>query len=188
MLTKKSSMLLYVLIMGLLAMPGFAGEPSAGEQLAAACTGCHGAQGNSPSSQFPNLAGQQKAYIIAQLKAFKEGSRKSAIMNSMAASLSSSDMELLATYFSKQTTKSAGGDTSLSKQGSILVSQCMGCHGEALLGRQQIPRLAGQHPEYIVRQLTALKKGERKGGPMSAVASQLSETEMRAIAAYLGSL
>lgn len=188
MLNQKSSWLLYASIIGLLAMPCSAAETSAGEKLATHCAGCHGAQGNSGSADFPNLAGQQTAYLIAQLKAFKEGRRKNSIMNAQAAGLSQADMEQLAAFFNSQKTQTAGGDPALSKQGSTLVSQCMGCHGEALKGNHHIPRLAGQQPDYLVRQLSAFKKGDRKGGPMAAVAAQFSEAEIQAIAAYLGSL
>ncbi|MDP2179675.1 c-type cytochrome [Methylicorpusculum sp.] len=188
MLNHKSSWLLCASIIGLLALPCSAAETSSGEKLATTCTGCHGAQGNSGSPDFPNLAGQQAAYLVAQLKAFKEGRRKNSIMNAQAANLSQSDMEQLAAYFNSQQTQSAGGDAALSKQGSTLVSQCMGCHGEALKGNLHIPRLAGQQPDYLIRQLTAFKKGDRKGGPMPTVAAQFSEAEIQAIAAYLGSL
>ncbi|MCD2448960.1 cytochrome c4 [Methylicorpusculum oleiharenae] len=188
MLNQKSLWLLYTSIIGLLAMPCSAAETSAGEKLATNCSGCHGAQGTSGSADFPNLAGQQTAYLIAQLKAFKEGRRKNSIMNAQAASLSQSEMEQLAAFFNSQQPQSAGGEPALLKQGSALVSQCMGCHGAALKGNHHIPRLAGQQPDYLIKQLTAFKKGDRKGGPMSAVAAQFSEAEIQAIAAYLGSL
>lgn len=188
MLNQKSSWRLCALIIGLFVMPCSAAETSVGEKLAAQCAACHGTQGNSGTADFPHLAGQQTAYLIAQLKAFKEGSRKNSIMNAQAANLSQADMKQLAAFFNSQQTQSAGGDHALSKQGSTLVSQCMGCHGEDFKGNRHIPRLAGQQPDYLIRQLTAFKKGDRKGGPMTAIAAQFSEAELQAIAAYLGLL
>lgn len=78
---------------------GDAALASAGEAKSAMCLGCHGAkaQGN---GQFPRLAGQQSEYLLAQLKAFKEGSRKNGMMQVIVANLSEEDMQQLAAYFS----------------------------------------------------------------------------------------
>jgi len=78
----------------------FAGDIAAGKQKAATCAGCHGANGISTNPQWPNLAGQNAPYIVLQLKAFKSGTRKSAIMQPMAQSLSEADMDNVAAYFS----------------------------------------------------------------------------------------
>ncbi|HEY8098074.1 MAG TPA: c-type cytochrome, partial [Methylobacter sp.] len=69
-----------------------------GEAKAGMCLGCHGstAQGN---GQFPRLAGQHPEYIAQQLKAFKEGSRKSGPMQAVIANLPEADFKALAAYF-----------------------------------------------------------------------------------------
>ena len=69
-----------------------------GETKAGMCLGCHGAtaQGN---GQFPRLAGQHTEYLEQQLKAFKEGSRKSGPMQAIAANLNEADFKALAAYF-----------------------------------------------------------------------------------------
>ncbi len=77
-----------------------AGDIAQGKTKAAACAGCHGNNGIGLSEEFPNLAGQKQAYIIKQLSAFKNGSRKDPTMNTMAATLSTQDMADLAAYFS----------------------------------------------------------------------------------------
>jgi len=76
------------------------GDAGAGKAKAAACAGCHGAKGVSAVPTYPNLAGQKDAYIVKQLKAFKDKSRKDPTMNAMAAPLSDTDMANLAAYFS----------------------------------------------------------------------------------------
>lgn len=76
------------------------------------CFSCHGANGVSLNPDFPSLAGQSKAYIIKQLKAFKSGDRKSPIMKPMASGLSDADMESIATFFSSKT---AGGSEQIAK-------------------------------------------------------------------------
>jgi cytochrome c553 len=78
----------------------FAGDAAAGKAKAATCAACHGANGISMAPNYPNLAGQKEAYLLKQMKAFKDGSRKDPTMNAMAAPLSDADMENLAAYFS----------------------------------------------------------------------------------------
>ena len=77
-----------------------AGDAAAGKAKAASCAGCHGANGVSAVPTYPNLAGQKEAYLVKQLKAFKDGSRKDPTMNAMAKPLSDADMANLAAYFS----------------------------------------------------------------------------------------
>jgi len=79
---------------------------SKGKTAAATCAGCHGMDGIGLSSEFPNLAGQKKSYLIKQLKAFKSGDRKNPTMKAMTASLSHSDITHLAAYFSSLSSKS----------------------------------------------------------------------------------
>jgi cytochrome c553 len=167
---------------------GWAVDVAAGEQKSANCMGCHGPKGKSNSAQWPNLAAQQSAYIINQLNAFKSGSRNNAMMQSMAANLSDDDMKNLAAYYSSQPPVSAGGDHELAKTGQSKAAMCLGCHGSKAEGNGQFPRLAGQHPEYLVKQLTGFKEGVRTNGHMQAIAGSLSEDDMKALAAYFGSL
>ena len=68
-------------------------------KVATVCSACHGAEGVSVSEAIPNLAAQRAGYIETQLKALKDGSRKSPIMNAMAAQLTPEDMANVAAYF-----------------------------------------------------------------------------------------
>lgn len=77
-----------------------AGDAAAGKAKAATCAGCHGANGKAANPSWPNLAGQNAAYIVSQLKAFKAGTRKNPMMSPMAKPLSDADMANLAAYFS----------------------------------------------------------------------------------------
>ena len=83
----------------LLAGTSYAADIGAGKEKAATCVACHGADGISSNPMWPNLAGQHAQYMVLQLKAFKDGSRKNSMMNAMAQSLSDEDMENLAAYF-----------------------------------------------------------------------------------------
>lgn len=77
-----------------------AGDAAAGKSKSAACAACHGATGVSAAPNFPNLKGQKDAYIVKQLKAFRDGSRKDPTMNPMAKPLSDADIDNLAAYYS----------------------------------------------------------------------------------------
>ena len=76
-----------------------AGDAAAGKAKAATCNACHGANGISAVPTYPNLAGQKEAYLVKQMKAFKDKSRKDPTMNAMAAPLSDTDMANIAAHF-----------------------------------------------------------------------------------------
>jgi len=76
-----------------------AGDAAAGKAKAVTCAGCHGAEGISAIPTNPNLAGQKDAYLVKQMKAFKDGSRKDPTMNAMAAPLTEADMANIAAYY-----------------------------------------------------------------------------------------
>jgi cytochrome c553 len=78
----------------------FAGDAAAGKSKAAACGACHGMNGVSTNDIWPNLAGQKAGYLMAQLKAFRDGQRKNPMMSPMAAPLSDADIDNLAAYYS----------------------------------------------------------------------------------------
>ncbi len=78
----------------------FAGDAAAGKTKAAACGACHGMNGISSNEIWPNLAGQKAGYLVAQMKAFRDGQRKNPMMSPMAAPLSDTDIDNLAAYYS----------------------------------------------------------------------------------------
>ncbi|MEZ5591577.1 MAG: cytochrome c [Gammaproteobacteria bacterium] len=84
----------------LLTATAHAGDAEAGKAKSATCSACHGASGVSPNPIWPNLAGQKDQYLIAQMKAFRDGARKNPMMSPMAAPLSDADIENLAAYYS----------------------------------------------------------------------------------------
>lgn len=94
-----------VLTLGLMicALPVMAGgNAEAGKAKSAACAGCHGADGNSPTAMFPKLAGQHADYLFHSMKDYKTGKRKNPIMEGQVASLSKQDMLDLAAYYARQ--------------------------------------------------------------------------------------
>ena len=77
-----------------------AGDVKAGRAKALMCQACHGIDGLSKVPDAPNIAAQTEPYIVAQLQAFKSGMRKNEAMSMVAPSLSDTDIEDLAAYFS----------------------------------------------------------------------------------------
>ena len=172
---------------------------AAGQAKSATCAACHGADGNSVSPQFPKLAGQNADYIVRELQRFKSGERKNAIMQPLAAPLSTQDMEDLGAWFSSQTVKPGEADPSLVKAGGAVyrggdiasgVPACLACHGPdgAGNGPMLIPALAGQHAAYVVNQLQAFADGSRKSPMMDTIAARLTPAQMQAVASYIQGL
>lgn len=89
-----------ILCLSLFAVISHAGDAEAGKAKSVTCAACHGGKGISPTSVWPNLAGQKEQYLLAQLKAFKEGARVNTQMAPMIANLSEEDMANLAAYYS----------------------------------------------------------------------------------------
>jgi cytochrome c553 len=179
------------------------GDPAKAQFIAdQTCAACHGADGNSPLPMNPSLAGQHREYLFKQLKEFKSGNRNNAVMMGMVAGLSAEDMRNLSAYYAAQKlSEAAAKDKDLVAQGRKLfrggnlatgVAACAGCHSPNGAGiPTQYPRLAGQHPEYVVAQLKAFRVGERANDTnnmMRAVAGRLTDKEIAAVAEYLSGL
>lgn len=166
------------------------------------CAACHGGDGNSPLAMNPSLAGQHAAYLLKQLQEFKSGLRGNPVMMGMTANLSDEDMRNIAAYYASQTARPlAAKDKDLAAQGAKLyrggslekgVAACAGCHSPNGAGiPAQYPRLAGQHPDYVLAQLKAFRAEERANDPnkmMRAVSSKLSDKDMAALAEYISGL
>jgi len=171
------------------------------------CVGCHAADGNSPSSANPILAGQVSEYLYKQLSNFKAGDskpavRNNAIMSGMVAALSDEDMRGLAVYFAQQKIKpSVAKEEKLLAEGKVLwrmgdfekgIPACAGCHGPAGVGVPvQYPRLAGQYAEYTASQLKTFRSHERANDAekvMRMIAGKLSDHQIAAVAEYAAGL
>lgn len=161
---------------------------AAGKERAGMCFNCHGKEGNSKNSNFPILAGQKPAYLVNQLRAFRDGARKNGMMQNMAANLTDQEINNLAAYFASEKNVSAGGDSKLATKGESKAPMCFGCHGNKASGMGVTPKLAGQQPAYLQRQLQAFKAGTRKNGPMRGISNMLTDEEVKAVTEYMGSL
>ena len=169
---------------------------------AGVCSSCHGPEGHSISPVFPNLAGQQSAYIVLQLDAFRGHLRADpnaqAYMWGMASQLSDTTIKGLADYYAAQK-PAAGkpGAPALMAEGRKIFEQgipskkvqaCAACHGANGEGAAVFPRLAGQHVEYLIAQLEGFKSGTRGNAPiMINEVRDMTPAELRAVATYAAS-
>ena len=173
------------------------GDPSRG---ILACVACHGAAGNSTITQNPKLAGQHDAYIQKQLHNFKGLDRNNAIMTGIAKALGEDDVRNIAAFLEQQ--KPAPGSArnkntvDLGKKiyragiAEKHVPACAGCHGPNGAGiPAQYARIAGQHQDYTIAQLTNFRTGARANSTqMTAVGKRMSDEEMQAVADYIAGL
>ncbi|MCW8918713.1 MAG: cytochrome c4 [Gammaproteobacteria bacterium] len=180
-----------------------AGDVSAGQAKAAACIACHGADGNTTlMALYPKLGGQHASYLAKQLREFKSGARQDPTMNGMAAGLSEEDMADIAAFFSGLAAAVGSADAQKAAAGKKIyeggdkargISACMACHGPSGAGNPgaAFPTLGGQNGDYVVKALNDFRSGARANdlnGMMRDVAAKMSDSDIAAVAAYIGGL
>lgn len=168
-----------------------------------ACVSCHGAAGNSTITANPKLAGQHENYLYKQLVDFTTPQRNQPVMSTYAKMLSDADKKNVAAYLGAQLAKPGAAknkDTiELGKKiyrggiASKQVAACASCHGAAGNGIPvQYPRIAGQHQDYTIAQLSqfrSTKADARKNSvDMHTIAARMSDDEIAAVADYIAGL
>ena len=132
--------------------PALQGNPQRGKSLSYTCLGCHGVDGYKnayPNYSVPELEGQHPEYLSAALKEYRDGDRAHLTMHSQASTLSDQDIADVVSYFSG---KSLTADAKSQGEVPEPAKLCTSCHGTNGVGiTPQYPTLAGQHPDYIVR-------------------------------------
>jgi len=179
------------------------------------CEGCHGAEGRSTDAAVPIIAAQQQPYVELQLKAFRNQGREEPKGHEFMRDVSSkwllSDQVVagIAEYFSSQAPppgkpgdpavtakgkrlyeKGSSNDYRLNDKGSSYyprILPCSDCHGDNAQGIEIFPRLAGQHAEYLVKQMQRMHETERASRKMHSVIGELGDSEIVAVATYLQS-
>jgi cytochrome c553 len=177
-----------------LAPPAVAQDDAATRQLAQACFACHGENGNSANPRYPVLAGQSWRYLYIELKDFKEGRRSDPEMSPMAAPLTRDQQMALANFFAAQKPKPLDyqPDPARVEKGRKIAEAtlCSMCHLGEFRGQNEIPRVAGQWPQYVSKQLHAFKARTRTNdaGNMTSVAGTLTDEDIENLANYIGTL
>jgi cytochrome c553 len=160
-----------------------AGDQATGKKAAADCAGCHGEQGVSTNPANPSLAGQDADYLVAALKAYKDGSRTEGTMKNAVAKLDETAMKNLAAFYAAQQPQPAKVAWPLST--AEWVQRCDRCHG--VNGNSTDPRtpaIAAQRADYLDKVLHAYQKGTRKDSVMAAMSSTLTDADIMGLAGY----
>ena len=176
-------------------------QKAAEERAVNLCSTCHGPRGISRSPEFPILAGQNRAYLEAQIDAFKKKTRSEKdahdFMWGIAGSLPEPIVAGIANYYASQ--PAALGrleDPSLVAKGKELfdrgvldrgIPACASCHGANAEGVAEFPRLAGQHAKYVVKQLNYIQSLVRAAPVMHGIVKDLTPAEIQAVALYVQS-
>ncbi|MFV9682188.1 c-type cytochrome [Pseudomonas sp. NY15367] len=192
-----------LLTLGLTGVAQAAGDAEAGQGKVAVCGACHGADGNSPAPNFPKLAGQGERYLLKQLHDIKSGARPVVEMTGMLDNLSDQDMADIAAYFASQKMSVGAADPKLVQRGEALfrggkleegMPACTGCHSPdgAGLAAAGFPKLGGQHAQYVAKQLTDFREGNRTNDGdamiMRAIAAKLSNKDIEAVSSFIQGL
>lgn len=192
-----------LLTLGLTGVAQAAGDAEAGQGKVAVCGACHGVDGNSPAPNFPKLAGQGERYLLKQLHDIKSGNRQVVEMTGMLDNLSDQDMADIAAYFASQKMSVGAADPKLVERGEALfrggkleegMPACTGCHSPdgAGLAAAGFPKLGGQHAQYVAKQLTDFREGNRTNDGdamiMRSIAAKLSNKDIEAVSSFIQGL
>ena len=176
--------------------PSARADAEAGKQIAqSVCAACHGADGNpAPGTPFPVLAQQTYRYLSLELRDFKEGRRDDAVMSPIAKQLSPEDIKNVSQYFAEQKYRNITfkADAARVERGARKSAEtlCTMCHLGGFSGQNEIPRVAGQLPDYVIKQLRDFKARTRTNdaGNMTSVAQTLSDEDIIDLAHYIANL
>jgi cytochrome c553 len=174
--------------------PARAADLEAGKRKAEPCATCHGADGNATIPGTPSLAGQPVYFTHWQLIKYRDGRRKDPQMSPVAQNLSDTDLADLAAYYAVQRPlpRPAITDPAKVAEGKRLANlhHCASCHRPDLSGQQQVPRLAGQDYDYLLRLLRGFKAKTASDldGTMTMAVQPLREEEILALVHYMASL
>jgi cytochrome c553 len=163
------------------------------ETLLAACFACHGAGGVSQTPLTPSIAAQPAFYVMAQLFLFRDGRRDSKEMTEAAAKLTDDDLRALGDALAAlppPPSPTEKPDPGKVLRGRVLAQKerCGTCHEPDFAGRENMPRLANQREDYLLKALRDYKKGTRVGygnAAMPELVSQLSDAELQDVAHFL---
>ncbi|MBT8083420.1 MAG: cytochrome c4 [Gammaproteobacteria bacterium] len=181
-----------------------AGSAQAGKAKSITCVACHGPEGISVVSTWPSLAGQGAPYLLAQLKAFKDGSRMDPVMSAQAMMIADEDMADIAVYFESLSgaVQTVADPDSVDRAEALYrggnaengTAACIACHGPSGRGNPAAgyPALQGQHAVYTAKQLNDYASGTRatdgKTRVMRDIAAKLSPEDIEALSSYVQGL
>ena len=182
--------LLVAMALFLSAAPALAAETIA--ERAAPCLACHGANGQSENAEIPSLGGQTAPYALIQLYLFRERQRVVEIMNDMTKAFTDDDLRAFSDFIATlppPKPPADAGDPARMQAAAALITQnrCNSCHNLDLSGRENIPRIADQREDYLVKTLREYKNNTRHGydGTMAEVLAPVTDAQIVDLAYYI---
>jgi cytochrome c553 len=163
----------------------------AGKKASFFCANCHGEEGVSKAPEVPNLAGQNAAYLLEQIRKFGSGERKDPFMQGLIKVLKDEERLQIAAYYASVPVQPSRADATKVAQGKELFTKlCARCHGDQAHGNELYPRLAGQKMPYLQTSITRYRDntGERNNPLMSIATATLKNNDIVALTHYLTQL
>jgi cytochrome c553 len=167
-----------------------AGAQSITERLAP-CYSCHGDQGQSFNTDTPSLGAQPSPYLLIQLYLFRERMRNVELMNAAMKGFTDDDLRTFADTLAKLPPPPATAgpiDPARLDRGRGLVHQhrCNVCHSPDLAGRDNVPRIAGQREDFLVKTMREYKANIRPGydASMGDVMQPVSDADILDLAYF----
>src|SRR5499427_2872538 len=165
---------------------------SLAEQQLSGCLSCHGEDGRSQTPDVPSLGGQPAPYTLIQLFMFRERLRVAPPMNEDTKGWSDEDLQSMSIALSKLPPPGAPaekGDPQRLARGSALAEQnhCNICHRSDFTGQENVPRLADQREDYLLKTLREYKTGARHAydATMAEVLQPVDENDLGVLAHFL---
>lgn len=180
-----------VVLMGVALAVAPAAMAQISAQRLALCAGCHGVDGVSQQKGIPSLAAQPKLFIENQLVLIREGVRDVPSMKGTLEGVTDVEIIALAQYYSEKKlgVVPADKDAEVFARGGKLAEgmRCGICHLPTYLGRDQIPRLAGQREDYLLHSMQQFKNNQAVGRDSNMAASVygVSDQDLQDISYYL---
>lgn len=163
-----------------------------GRKVAAVCANCHGEGGTSTKPSIPNLAGQNPAYLLEQMRQFADGRRRNEFMEGMIRAMNSDEkIGMVLFYAAQQVAHQTPANPALTAKGQEYFEKtCFRCHGTGGRGNEQIARIAGQQPDYLRLTLQRYRAGTgvRANSIMTPNTKLMSDADIEAVVAYVSSM
>ena len=188
----KERMRIHPLVFALTLLAGLPAAAQSLQERLPACLACHGENGQSETPEVPSLGGQPAMFVTIELFMFREKQRKVEIMNDVAKGLTDDDLRQVSDVISKlppPKPPAEAGDPGRMERGRALAQQhrCASCHNPDYSGRDQMPRLAHQREDYLLKALRDYKSGARPvyDAAMAQVLYPVTDAQIADLAHYL---
>jgi cytochrome c553 len=177
------------LLLGLLTSSATAQPP---QERLALCRACHGEAGQSQMPEVPSLGGQPAFYVMVQIYMFRERMRAIEPMSEMLKGISDAELRAMADAIAKLPPPQPDAtpiEAARAERAQALIQQhrCNVCHLPSFAGIENVPRLAGQREDYLLKSLRGYKDNSRRGydTQMADVVEPLTDADFADLAHYL---